>query len=132
MTDFIVFIVENSRVNDNRNAEESIKAKNFENLSWFISKFMIFDKEEKKNKYRLINAALNINKMIIRNANLSPSINEFSKNFVECFIVLLIDFFSNYDQIKLDIFNRDMTAFMTSIELLRMIKLFQKIINSIT
>ena len=92
---------------------------------WFLIK------KKKKGKYRLINAAIKINKIIIRNINLPPSVDNFSENFVKCKIVSLVDFFSGYDQIELDEIFRDLTGFMTPIGLLKMTILFQKITNSV-
>ena len=69
--------------------------------------------------------------MTIRNANLPPFIDRFSEEFAGCVIASLIDFFFNYDQIKLDKKNKDLTAFHTPIGLLRMITLPQKAINSV-
>jgi len=58
---------------------------------WFLVK------KKEKGKYRLINTIMEINRVIIRDANLSPSIDEFFEEFVRCVIVSLIDFFSDYD-----------------------------------
>src|SRR6266498_1048025 len=84
---------------------------------WFLIK------KKEKGKYRLINTAIKINRVIIRDVNLPPSVNEFFKEFAGYIIASLIDFFSDYDQIKLDKKNRDLTTFHTSIGLLRMITL---------
>ena len=54
---------------------------------WFIVK------KKEKNKYRLINAALDMNKVTIRDANLPPSVDEFSEDFAGCHIASLIDLF---------------------------------------
>jgi hypothetical protein len=43
---------------------------------------LISNEKEKKEKYRLINAALKMNRVIIRNANLLSAMNEFSKNLL--------------------------------------------------
>jgi len=82
---------------------------------WFLVK------KKKKGKYRLINTAIEINRVIIRNTNLPSSVNEFFKKFAGYVIASLIDFFSDYDQIELDEKSRDLTTFHTSIGLLRMI-----------
>ncbi len=66
---------------------------------------------------------MEINRVIIRDINLPPSVNEFSKKFIKYIIVFLIDFFSSYNQIKLNKKSRDLTTFYTSIELLRIITL---------
>ena len=72
-----------------------------------------------------------MNKVIIHNTNMSFSVNKFFKNFAECVIASLIDFFSEYDQIELNEACQDMTVFMTFIELLRMKILLQGAINLI-
>ncbi len=81
-------------------------------------------KKKEKGKYRLINVVIEINRVIIRDINLPPSINEFSEEFVEYVIVFLIDFFSGYNQIKLNEKSRDLITFYISIGLLRMIIFF--------
>ena len=82
---------------------------------WFLIK------KKEKGKYRLINIIIKINRVIIRDVNLPPSVDEFFKEFVGCVIAFLIDFFSGYNQIKLDKKSRDLIAFHISIGLLRMI-----------
>ncbi len=64
---------------------------------------------------------ININRVIVRDANLSSFINEFSEEFAGYIIASLIDFFSNYNQIKLDEKSRDLITFHTSIGLLKVI-----------
>ncbi len=54
-------------------------------------------KKKEKGKYPLINITMKINRVIIRDANLPPSVNEFFKEFAEYIIASLIDFFSNYN-----------------------------------
>ncbi len=90
---------------------------------WFLIK------KKEKDKYRLINIIIKINR---ENTNLPPFINEFSEKFADYIIAFLIDFFSGYNQIKLDEKSRDLTTFHTPIELLRIIIFLQKTINSIT
>jgi len=91
---------------------------------WFLVK-------KKNGKYRLVNAAMPMNKVTIRDANMPPSADEFSENFAGCQIASLIDFFSGYDQVELDIRSRDMTAFMTPLGLLRQTTLPQGATNSV-
>ena len=79
----------------------------------------------------MINAIMNMNEVIIRDINLSFNVKKFSKKFVNILIMLLIDFFSDYDQITFAEKCRNLTIFMISFELLKMIKLSQKIINLI-
>lgn len=81
--------------------------------------------------YRLINAAMKMNSVTLRDANIPPSVDEFSEEFAGCFCASLIDFFSGYDQLTLDVRSRDMTAFMTPLGLLRMTTPPQGATNSV-
>ena len=60
----------------------------------------------------MINVAMNINEVIIRDVNLSLNIEEFSKEFAKMCIVFLIDFFFEYDQMILIEKSRDLIVFM--------------------
>ena len=82
---------------------------------WFLVK------KKEKGKYRLVNIAIEINRVIVRDVNLPPFVNEFFEKFVGCVIVFLIDFFSGYNQIKFDKKSKDLITFHTSIGLLRII-----------
>ena len=44
-------------------------------------------------------------------------VNEFSKEFAGYPILTVVDFYSGYGQIPLDLGSRDMTAFITNAEL---------------
>lgn len=44
-------------------------------------------------KYQLVNVAVELNRVTIRDANLPPSADKFSEEFVACTILSLIDFF---------------------------------------
>ena len=79
----------------------------------------------------MINAIMNMNEMIIRDANLFFNVKNFLKKFVNMLITSLIDFFFNYDQMTLAEKCRNLIIFMILFKFLRMIKLSQKIINSI-
>ena len=81
--------------------------------------------------YRLINAAMKLNSVTLRDANLPPSVDEFSEEFAGCAVASLIDFFSGYDQLVLAPECRDMTAFMTPLGLLRMTTPPQGATNSV-
>ena len=72
-----------------------------------------------------------MNEIIICDVNLLLNIKKFLKEFINMLIMLLINFFFDYDQMMLVEKCRDLTTFMTSFEFLKMIKLSQKIINSI-
>ncbi len=77
-------------------------------------------KKKEKDKYYLINIIIKINRVIIKDANFPPSVNEFFEKFIKYIIAFLIDFFSGYDQIKLNKKSRDLIIFYTFIKLLRM------------
>jgi hypothetical protein len=93
--------------------------------SWFLVK------KKKKEKYRLINVVLEMNRVIIRNANLLFAINEFSEEFVDCAIVSFMNLFFEYDQLSLIEKCRDMIVFMTSFDLMKMTTILMKAINSV-
>ena len=79
-----------------------------------------------------MNAAIEINKHTIQDANLPLLVDEFSEEFAGCQIALIIDFFSRYDQIELDAKSRDLTGFQTPIGLLRITTLPQGATNLVT
>ena len=92
---------------------------------WFLVK-------KKDGKHRLINAAMHINKVTKRDANLPPNVDEFSESFAGNVVASLIDFFSGYDQVELAEMSRDLTAFMTeSHGLVRQTTLPQGATNSV-
>ena len=93
----------------------------YQNL-WFLIR-------KKFNQYHMINAAMNMNKIIIRDINLLSNVNEFFKEFVDMIMIFLIDLFSEYDQIMLTKIYQDLTMFMTSLKLLRQTMLSQDVIN---
>jgi hypothetical protein len=62
---------------------------------------------------------MEINRVIIKNANIPPSADEFTEEFSEYAIISLINFFSKYDQIELDLSSRNMTAFIISLRLFK-------------
>jgi hypothetical protein len=72
-----------------------------------------------------------MNRVIIRDANLSSAIDEFSEEFADCAIVSLVNLFSEYDQLSLIEKCRDMIVFMISLELMRMIIILMRAINSV-
>ena len=59
--------------------------------SWFL-----IDKKI-KNKYWMINVAMNMNEVIIRDVNLSFNVEKFLKKFMKMYVVFLIDFFFEYN-----------------------------------
>ncbi len=60
---------------------------------------------------------------------MSLNIEEFAKEFVEIIIVLLIDFFLEYNQISLASKSCNLIAFITSLKLLRITCLSQNTTN---
>ena len=74
---------------------------------------------------------MNMNKVIIRNVNLLLNCEDFVKNFVNMIMLLLLDFYADYNQIKLNKVSRNMIAFQTSLELLRIIIIFIRVMNSV-
>ena len=73
---------------------------------WFLVK-------KKSGAYRMVDAAMHMNKVTIKDANLPPDVDEFSEDFAGMQISSLIDYYSGYDQITLDKMSRDITAIMT-------------------
>jgi hypothetical protein len=84
-----------------------------------------------KGDFRLINAAMHINRVTRRDSNLPPEVDEFSERFAGMRVVTLADWFSGYDQVELKEECRDLTGFMTPIGLLRMTTLPQGATNSV-
>ena len=79
----------------------------------------------------MINAIMNMNEIIICDVNLSFNVKKFLNKFINMLITSLINFFFDYDQITFAEKCRNLTTFIISFKLLRMIKLLQKIINLI-
>ena len=63
--------------------------------------------------------------------NLSSNYKDFVKDFISMIVSSLLDFYADYDQMKLNKESRDMTAFQTSLELLRMTTILMKVTNSV-
>ena len=88
-------------------------------------------KKKLPGEYRLVNSAVEANRVTIRDANMPPNPDKFSEEFAGCFIGSLIDWFSGYDQVTLDIASRDLTAIQTPLGLIRMTTLPQGATNSV-
>ena len=131
MTNFWFLCFESFKAHNHQNALKKINADFLEfNFNSYKNFWFLIDKKV-KNKYRMINAIMNMNEVIIRDVNLSLNVKKFSKEFADMLITSLINFFFDYDQVMLVEKCWNLTTFMTFFELLKMIKLFQKIINSI-
>ena len=76
-----------------------------------------------KNKYRMINAIMNMNEIIICDVNLSCNVKKFLKKFANMLITSLINFFFDYNQITFVEKYQNLTIFMISFKFLKMIKL---------
>lgn len=94
--------------------------------AWFLVK------KKEPGKYRLINSATMLNAVTRRDANLPPSVDEFSKEFAGCQMASLMDLYSGYDQQILHQSSRDITAFyVPHIGLVRNTTLPQGCTNSV-
>ena len=76
-------------------------------------------------KYQLINTAVFLNRVLVKDTNLPLSADEFSEEFGEIAVTLIVDLFSEYNQMPLAPESQDMTAFQTLIRLLQMMMLPQ-------
>ena len=76
-----------------------------------------------------MNIIININKFTIKDVNLLLNCKKFIKNFTGMTISLLLDFYTEYDQIELHLECRDMTIFQILLELLRMAILLINVMN---
>ena len=74
---------------------------------------------------------MNMNKVIIRDMNLLLNYEDFTENFISITMSLLLDFYAEYDQMKLNKESRDMTAFQILLSLLRITTIFMKVTNSV-
>ena len=92
--------------------------------SWFLIK-------KKSEKYQIINAVINMNQYIVQNANLSSNIKEFIERSAEIIIVLLVDFYFEYNQVELHQKSCDMIMFQTLFRLLQQTELSMKVTNSV-
>ena len=92
--------------------------------SWFLVK-------KKSEKYQIINVTINMNQYTVWDANLSSIIEKFTEKNVKIIIALLIDFYFEYNQIKLYLKSHDMIVFQTSLKLLQQTELLMRVMNSI-
>ena len=61
---------------------------------------------------------MNMNYYTVQDTNLSSSVEEFAERSAEMTVVILIDFYSEYNQCELHYESCDMMTFQTSLELL--------------
>ena len=67
----------------------------------------------------MINSITYLNIITKRDINLLLLINEFIKEFIDYYIISLIDLYFNYNQILLYFKNKDLIVFFTLFKLLR-------------
>jgi len=72
-----------------------------------------------KEKYHLINAVMHINKVTIKDINISSKIEQFVKEFTGLQAFSLVNMQSEYNQIELNKRSYDITDFMTVLDLLQ-------------
>jgi len=72
-----------------------------------------------KEKYRLINTVMHINKVTIRDVNISLNIEQFVKEFAGLQAVSFVNMQSEYNQIELDKRSCNIMSFMTVLNLLQ-------------
>jgi len=72
-----------------------------------------------KEKYHLINAAMHINKVTIKDINISSNIEQFVKEFTDLQAVSLVNMQSEYNQIELNKKSCNLMCFMTVLDLLQ-------------
>lgn len=82
-------------------------------------------------KYHLIHIAMKLNRVTVWDANFSLSADRFSENFASYAISSAIDFFLDYNQVKLDKNFQDLIAFKTPLSFMWMTTLPQDVTNSI-
>ena len=79
--------------------------------SWFLVK-------KKSDKYQIINAVINMNQYTVQDMNLSSNVKEFAERNVRMTVVSLVNFYSEYNQVKLHQKSCDMIMFQTLFRLL--------------
>jgi hypothetical protein len=91
--------------------------------SWFLVQKL------QKGKYCLINAVMHINKVTIKDVNISSNIEQFVKEFIDLQAVSLVNMQSEYNQIELNKESCNITGFMTVLDLLQHYTFIQEEIN---
>jgi hypothetical protein len=70
-----------------------------------------------------------MNAVTLQDANLAPTADKFSERYARCKILSLMDLFSGYDYIVLDVDSRDITAFQTPTRLIQSCTMVQGATN---
>lgn len=82
--------------------QERIKIEVIEPFYNLYRNFWYLVKKNTPSKYWLINIALELNRITVKDANLTLSADKFLEKFASFVISSLINFFSRYNQVKLD------------------------------
>jgi len=91
---------------------------------WFLVK-------KKSGAYRMVIAAMKMNGVTVRDANMPPDPDEFAEDFAGMSVSSILDYFSGYDNFPSHEESRDMTAIATPLGLLRQTTLLQGATNSV-
>ena len=67
-------------------------------------------KKKNPSEFRFINDVQLLNGIMIHDSDMPPSVNEFSEDFAGYPITFLVDYYSWFNQIRLDVLSRDLTA----------------------
>ena len=92
--------------------------------SWFLVK-------KKFEKYQIINAVINMNQYTVQDTNFLSNVKEFTEKSVRMTVVLLVNFYFKYNQVKLHWKSCDMIMFQTSLRLLQQTELSMRVTNSV-
>jgi len=87
--------------------------------------------KKKNDTWRFIIDIQLLNKIMIRDSNMPPSVDEFSEDITGYPITSAINYDFGCYQIPLDKSSRDLTAFLTALGLVRMTRLSHGWINSV-
>ena len=72
-----------------------------------------------------------MNQYIVWDVNFLSNVEEFAERSIEMTVILLVDFYSEYNQVELHQKSHDMIAFQTLLRLLWQIKLSMRAMNSV-
>ncbi|KAF3761320.1 hypothetical protein M406DRAFT_265358, partial [Cryphonectria parasitica EP155] len=86
---------------------------------------------KKNNSLCLINNAQKYNKHSLKNTFMLLALDKFSEKFAIYKILLLLNFFSGYNQVQLYPNSRNIIIFLMLLSLFRMYTLFQSATNSV-
>ena len=73
-----------------------------------------------------------MNRVTVRNANMSSDLNKFIEDFAGMSVLLILNYFSEYDNFSSYEKSRDMITIVILLKLLRQTMLLQEVTNLIT